>query len=145
MADTTLADVMTALTALRKDVQTIKTQNAQQTGLLTALVHGGHLIMSQLTDLSAAVDTATNQMATSFDAISIKLDSEGAAITDTATRVQAVLDQLKTSGAPQDVLDQLSAAVTKLGGTAAAIDATTTKIDNHVQQLQGIPAVLPTT
>lgn len=145
MADPILADVMTALVALHKDVQTIKTQNAQQTGLLTALVNGGQLIMSQLTDLSAAVDSATNQMAASFDAISIKLDSEGAAITDTAARVQAVLDQLRASGAPQDVLDQLSAAVTKLGGTAAAIDATTTKIDNHVTQLQGIPASMPTT
>lgn len=145
MADPTLADVLAAITAVRKDVATMKLQNAQQTGLLNALIAGGQLIMSQLTDLSAAVDAATNQMASSFDAISVKLDAEGAAITETAARVQAVIDQLRTSGAPQEVLDQLSAAVAKLGGTAAAIDASTTKIDGHVTSLLGIPAVMPPT
>jgi hypothetical protein len=135
----------TQLDRIEDLLRTIKLQNTQQTGLLTALVAGGQLTMSQLTDLSAAVDNVTNQLAASFDAISIKLDAEGTEITQTAARVQQVIDQLRNSGAPQEVLDTLAGVVTKLGGTASAIDASTTKIDQHVTQLQGIPATMPTT
>lgn len=105
MAEPTLADLMAAVTALRADVATVKLQNAQQIGLLTALTAGAQIMSAEMDTLSAQV---TQTLTVEQSAVTL-IQGLAAQIVDAAgdrTKSLALAGTLKTSA------DALAAAIT---------------------------------
>jgi hypothetical protein len=152
MAEPTLSDVMAALVAIKSELNTVKLQNTQQTALLSSLVTGDQLIMSNLDTLTAAlsaVNAATSQEAALLAADTATLAQIQATQASNGPKldaIQALITSLvNTAGVPQSVLDAAAAAQTAVNGLVAsstangaalaAVQSSTTAQSSRLDQL----------
>jgi len=122
MADPTLADVMTAIAALRGELDIVKLQNAQLTGLLIALTNGVQIMATIAENTKASVDTLDGKVDTLIGLVQ--------------PSIQTLRDQLK---AAQDQVAALqagdAAAATTLQATIDAASAEAAKVDAAIATL----------
>ncbi len=122
MADPTLADVMTAIAALKAELDVVKLQNAQQTGLLIALTNGVQIMATLADSTKASVDTLDGKVDTLLGLVQ--------------PSIQTLRDQLK---AAQDQLAALQAvdavAAATLQATIDAASAEAAKVDAAIATL----------
>ena len=115
MAEPTLDAIMAKLAV-------IELEQRQQTALLTALVTGDELIMTNLDTLTntlAAIDTAPSQEAALLQADTVKLDAISSLISDI----------VQTTGVPQSVLDKAAQIQEALSGVVTSTIAQASRLD----------------
>lgn len=127
MADPTLSDVMAALSAVKSELDTIKLQNSQQTGLLVALTNGVQ-IMSATADQTASAVTALDAKVDQFLAL---VGPTVTSLQQSLATAQALIAQLQAGDA---------AAATTLGTTVDAAVAETAKVQAAIDALTPPPS-----
>jgi hypothetical protein len=120
----------TQLDRIEAKLATVELEQRQQTALLTALVTGGQLIMSNLDTLNAAlsaVNAATSQEAALLatdTATLAQIQATQASNGPKLDAIQALITSLvNTAGIPQSVLDAAAAAQTAVNGLVASSTA----------------------
>lgn len=122
MAEPTVSDVMAAISAVKAELDTVKLQNAQQTGLLIALTNGVQIMNATADQTKAAVD--------SLDA---KVDQFIAAVQPVVTTLQQSLATAQALIAQLQAGD--AAAAETLGKTVDSAVAETAKVQTAIDAL----------